>query len=118
MDSLLYWYVCKYVISHASQDASLCREIHLSPFFLPSLPSLCPLSSLYTYTYNKTTHTGFIGKQLPWEDIAYNVGYPTYFNHDKIIRDGLLPDGFIPPATTFSDMYENCQQSGIIPKNN
>ena len=62
-------------------------------------------------------YSGFIGKQLSYEDIAYNVGYPTLFRNEKIIKD-LLPEGFIPPATTFADMYDNLQQVGIISKNN
>jgi hypothetical protein len=62
-------------------------------------------------------YTGFVGKQLSWEDIAYNVGHPVRFRSDKIRRD-LLPAGFIPPAQTFADMYDNLQAAGIIPLGN
>lgn len=62
-------------------------------------------------------YTGFVGKQLSWEDIAYNVNHPVRFRTDKIRQD-LLPQGFIPPAQTFADMYGNLVGCGIIPEGN
>ncbi len=62
-------------------------------------------------------YTGFVGKQLSWEDIAYNVGHPVHFKADRIQRD-LLPQGMIPPEATFGDMYDNLVAVGIIPKGN
>ena len=62
-------------------------------------------------------YTGFVGKQLSWEDIAYNVGHPVRFDTARIARD-LLPEGFIKPEKTFADMYDNLQASGIIPQGN
>lgn len=62
-------------------------------------------------------YTGFVGKQLSWEDIAYNVNHPVRFRNDKIRRD-LLPQGFIAPEKTFGDMYDNLVGAGIIPQGN
>lgn len=62
-------------------------------------------------------YTGFVGKALSKEDIAYNVGYPVRFDNTKIKHD-LLVCGLIPPKKTFLDMYVNLQESGVIPKDN
>lgn len=63
-------------------------------------------------------YTGFVGKQLSWEDIAYNVGYPVRFSNAKAARDLLPEQGFIAPEKTFGDMYDNLQKCGIIPQGN
>ncbi|TFJ87079.1 hypothetical protein NSK_001413 [Nannochloropsis salina CCMP1776] len=62
-------------------------------------------------------YSGLAGKQLSWEDIAYNVGNPVLFSNAKATKE-LLPQGFIEPAKTFGDMYDNLTEVGIIPEGN
>lgn len=40
-----------------------------------------------------------------------------HFNTERVQQD-LLPDGFIDPKQTFSDMYDNLVVAKIIPEGN